>query len=224
MDILLLLLAITITFSAQIYVSSTYNKNNNIKSEKNITGFEVARQILDSHGLNNVYITETNGFLSDHYDSTRKVIRLSKEVFHGKSIASVSVAAHEVGHAIQDKNGYQFMRFRSLIFPLVNFASYTGYFAILIGVLLNSIQFIWLGIALEIIILLFQLITLPVEFDASNRALSELKKHKILTKKELNKSKIMLNAAALTYVASVLNTVLQILRLIIIYGNSNNKE
>lgn len=224
MDILLLLLAVIITFSAQIYVSTTYNKNKNIKAEKNITGFEVARTILDSYGLNNIYITETNGFLSDHYDPTRKVIRLSKEVFHGNSIASFSVAAHEVGHAIQDKIGYQFMKFRSLIFPLVNFASYSGYFAILIGILLNSINFIWLGISLEIIILLFQMVTLPVEFDASNRALKELKKHKILTKKELIKSKTMLTAAALTYIASVLNTILQILRLIIIFGNSNTEK
>ena len=214
MDILLLLLAVIITFSAQIYVSTTYNKNKNIKAEKNITGFEVARTILDSYGLNNIYITETNGFLSDHYDPTRKVIRLSKEVFHGNSIASFSVAAHEVGHAIQDKTGYQFMKFRSLIFPLVNFASYSGYFAILIGILLNSINFIWLGISLEIIILLFQMVTLP----------EELKKHKILTKKELIKSKTMLTAAALTYIASVLNTILQILRLIIIFGNSNTEK
>lgn len=223
MDILLLLIAIAITFIAQIYVSSSYNTFKKVKIKKDITGFEVARKILDSYGLNNIYITETKGILSDHYDASRKVVRLSTEVFHGNSVASCSVAAHEVGHAIQDKIGYSFMRFRSMIFPLVSFASYAGYFAILIGALFSSMEIIWFGIALEIIILIFQLVTLPVEFDASRRALEELEKQSILGKKELSNSKKMLKAAAFTYVASVLNTILQIVRLILIFGNSNKE-
>lgn len=222
MDIIILLISASITFIAQIYVSSSYNKYKKIKVKKDLTGFEVARAILDSHGLSNIYITETNGILSDHYDSSRKVIRLSKEVFHGNSIASFSVAAHEVGHAIQDKEEYSFMRFRSAMFPLVNFASYAGYIAILIGILFSSIKIIWLGIAMEIIILIFQLVTLPVEFDASKKALDELKKQSILNKGELTKSEDMLKAAALTYVASAINTILQILRLIFIFGNGND--
>lgn len=173
--------------------------------------------------MNNVYVTEINGKLTDHYDSSRKVVRLSKDVFHGDSIASCSVAAHEVGHAIQDKEGYSFMRFRSLMFPLVNISSYCGYLAILIGVLFESLELIWVGIGLEIIILIFQLVTLPVEFNASSRAREELEKHGILTKKELSSSRTMLNAAALTYVAGVVNTILQILRLILIFGG-NNKD
>jgi len=201
----------------------SYEKYRNVKLKNPISGFEVARKILDSHGMNDVYVTSVNGKLSDHYDSSRKVVRLSKDVFHGESIASCSVAAHEVGHAIQDKEGYGFMRFRSLMFPLVNFSSYCGYLAILIGAIFGSLELIWVGIGLEIIILVFQLVTLPVEFNASNKAREELEKHGILTKKELSLSKKMLNAAAYTYVAGVLNTILQILRLILIFGG-NNRE
>lgn len=222
MDILLMLVAIVITAGAQIFVTSSYNKYKKVKAKGNLTGFEVARSILDSHNLNNVYITETTGILSDHYDPSRKVIRLSKEIFHGNSIASYSVAAHEVGHAIQDKEGYTFLRIRNMIFPLVNFASYFGYIAIMIGIIFSVINFIWIGIALEIIILLFQLITLPVEFDASKKALEELKKKNLLTKSEINHSKSMLTAAAFTYVASVLSTVLEILRLIFVFGKSDD--
>jgi len=221
MDILLMIIAIVITTVAQIFVSSSYSKYKKIKAKGNLTGFEVARNILDNHNLNNVYVTETTGVLSDHYDPSRKVIRLSKDVFHGNSIASYSVAAHEVGHAIQDKEGYSFLRFRSIIFPLVNFASYFGYIAIMIGIIFSVVDFIWVGIALEIIILLFQLITLPVEFDASKRALQELRNEKMLTKNEISSSKNMLMAAAFTYVASVLSTILQILRLILIFGKSD---
>lgn len=221
MDIILVLLTLAITSMAQIFVSTSYSKYRKVKVKNDITGFDVARTILDSYGLNNIYVTETKGVLSDHYDSSRKVVRLSTDVFHGTDIASYSVAAHEVGHAIQDKVNYSFMRFRSMMFPIVNFSSYAGYIAILIGVIFGQLQIIWLGIGLEIIILLFQLVTLPVEFDASKRALEELEKHSILTKKELGSSKKMLTAAAFTYVASVLSTVLQILRLILIFGGSN---
>lgn len=222
MDIVFLVISLVITLGAQTYISTTYSKYKKVKSKKGLTGFEVARSILDSHGLNNVYVTETSGILSDHYDPSRKVVRLSKEVFDGSSIASCSVAAHEVGHAIQDKEGYSFMRFRSSIIPLVNFASYAGYFAILIGIIFGSLKIIWLGIAMEVIILLFQLVTLPVEFDASKRALKELKKQSILEKNEISNSSEMLRAAAFTYVASVLTTILQIVRLIFIFGNGRD--
>lgn len=223
MDILLLLVALVITLGAQVYVTSTYNKFNKVTNKKKITGFEVARMILDSHGLNNVYVTETKGVLSDHYDSSRKVIRLSTDIFHGTSLASCAVAAHEVGHAIQDKTGYSFLTFRSMMFPIVNFASYAGYFAILIGIIFGALNLIWIGIAMEIIILIFQLVTLPVEFDASKRALEELKNKDILTNTELKQSSTILKAAALTYVATVVNTVLQILRLLLIFGQSDRK-
>ena len=224
MDLILLLIAFLITLAAQGYITSSYNKYKKVLSKKNISGCEVARMILDSHGLENIYVTETNGILQDHYDPTRKTIKLSNDIFHGTSIASCAVASHEVGHAIQDKENYNFFKIRSMMFPLVNFASYAGYFAIFIGILFGSMNLFWIGIEFEIIILLYQIVTLPVEFDASDRALKELKKHGILTNKELEESKTMLKAAALTYVAGVLSTILQILRLIFIFGNSNRRD
>ena len=213
---LLIIVGFVISLCAQLYVKSSYNKYKQVVSKRGLSGFEVAKMILEKNGLDNIYITEVRGNLSDHYDSARKVIRLSTDVFHGTSIASASVAAHEVGHAIQDKEGYSFMRFRATIFPLVNFASYGGYFAVLIGLIFGMTDLLWIGISLELIVLLFQLVTLPVEFDASNRAEKELKNCDVLTEKEQNSSKVMLRAAALTYVASVLTTMLQILRLVLI--------
>ena len=213
---LLIILGIIISLGAQIYVKSSYNKFIRVDTKKGLSGFEVAKMILEKNGMDNVYITEVRGTLTDHYDSGRKVIRLSTDVFHGTSIASASVAAHEVGHAIQDKEGYSFMRFRAAIFPLVNIASYGGYIAVLIGLIFGMTDLLVVGIALEMVVLLFQLLTLPVEFDASNKAEKQLKKCDILTEKEHSGSKSMLKAAALTYVASVLTTILQILRLVLI--------
>lgn len=212
---LIMIVSILITIVAQIYVSASYSKYKKLGNSKGITGAEVAREILDKHGLSNVYVTETRGLLSDHYDSSRKVVRLSSEIYHGTTIAAVSVAAHEVGHAIQDKEGYGFMRFRHAMFPLVNFSSKAGYFAILFGIIFGYLQLIWVGIALEIIILLFQLVTLPVEFDASRRAAVEIKNNNFLVAGERKGSRKMLNAAAFTYVASVLTTLLQIFRLLL---------
>ena len=212
----LLFIGIIITIIAQIYVSASYSKYKKVQNSKGITGAEAARDILDKNGLSNVYVTETNGTLSDHYDPKRKVVRLSKEIYRGTTIAAVSVAAHEVGHAIQDKEEYTFMRFRSVLVPLVNFSSQAGYFAILIGIFFNLVDLIWIGIALEVIILLFQLITLPVEFNASNRAIEEIQKNNYLVEGEIKGSKRMLSAAAFTYVASVLTALLQIFRLVLI--------
>ena len=217
---LLLLIPIAITLIAQIYVNSSYSKYKKVGNTKGISGFEVARQILDNNGLSDVYVTETKGMLSDHYDPSRKVVRLSTDIFHGTSIASTSVAAHEVGHAIQDKVGYAFMKFRAALFPFVNISSYAGYISILIGVLFSSLELIWIGIALEVVILLFQLITLPVEFDASRRAKQEIKKEGFLTKAELEGSNAMLKAAAYTYVAAVIANIMQILRLVLMYGGN----
>ena len=213
---LLIFASILITIIAQIYVNSSYSKYKKIKNSKEITGAEVAREILDKHGLSNIYVTETRGFLSDHYDPTRKVIRLSKEVYSGTSIASVSVAAHEVGHAIQDKEAYGFIRFTSAMFPLVNLSSKAGYFAILIGIIFSITDLIWIGIALEMVILLFQLVTLPVELDASKRAKEEIAKNDFLVSNEQIGSEKMLRAAAFTYVASLLTTLIEIFRLILI--------
>ena len=219
---LLLIIGFIISLAAQIYVNVSYRKYKNIENSKGLTGFDVARKILDENGLKDIYVTEVRGNLTDHYDPGRKFIILSNDIFHGKTIASSSVAAHEVGHAIQDKEGYSFMRFRSMMFPLVRFSSYGGYIAILVGAIFELMDLIWFGIGLEIVILLFQIVTLPVEFNASSRAKNELAKYNLLNNNEINSSDKMLRAAAYTYVASVLTTILQILRLIVMFSDRDN--
>lgn len=219
---ILLLLSLLVTLAAQIYINSSYNKTKRIKNRAGITGAQTARKILDENGLSNVKVEEVRGVLGDHYDPRTKTVRLSSDIYRNTSIASASVAAHETGHAIQDKEGYFFLKLRNSIVPLVNFASYAGYFAILIGIIASSLKIIWIGIIAEIVILVFQLITLPVEFAASKRALKQLEKQKILEKIEISTSKKMLTAAALTYVASVTATILEILRLLIAVGDRND--
>ena len=193
-----------------------------ITNERKITGHDSARQILDKHNLSDIKVIESKGYLTDHYDPKNKVIRLSSSVYHGDSIASVSVACHECGHAIQDKENYIFLKIRNKLVPIVNFSSYIGYLSILLGCLFSSYNLIWIGIILEIIILLFQLITLPVEINASKRALKELDYSHFFNSKELKKGKKVLTAAALTYVASIATTLIQILRLILMYGRKKD--
>ena len=212
----IILISLGITILSQIFVSTTYNKYKKVGSKKGMTGFEVAKQILSKHGLDDIYVVETRGNLTDHFDPKRKTIRLSTEVFHGTSIASVAVAAHEVGHALQYKDGYKLLLIRNAIIPLVNFSSQAGYFAILISFIFGLTDLLWIGIGLEFIILLFQLLTLPVEFNASNRAKKELEKEGILNNNETKGASSMLSAAAMTYVASVLTAILEIARLILI--------
>lgn len=221
---LLIIVSAIITLVAEYFVSKNYNKYLNIKSKKGLTGQEVARLILDKHGLNDIYVTEINGVLSDHYDPNRKVVRLSKDIFHGDSISSISVAAHEACHAIQDNEGYIMIKIRGLIFPFVSFASKFGYIALMIGFLFSFFELAWAGIGLLLVILIFQFITLPVEFDASKRALIELEKENILSSNEVDGSRDMLKAAAITYVAGVAATVLEILRFVLmIIGRDNDR-
>lgn len=212
----LLFLGIIITVMAQIFVSSSYSKYKKVNNKNGLTGFEVARKILDENGLKDIHIVEIQGNLTDHYDPTRKVVRLSSDIFNGSSIASTSVAAHECGHAIQDKDNYTFMRIRSKMVPFVNLSSKLGYLAITIGILFSMFDLAIFGIVLLLAMLAFQLVTLPVEFDASNRAAEQIKKLKLLDETEKDKSKSMLNAAAFTYVASLVTTLLEILRLFLI--------
>lgn len=220
----LVLIGVVITLVAQSFVTSRYRRYRTKDTKRGLSGQEVARMILDKHGLSHIYVTEVKGTLTDHYDPNRKVVRLSSEVFHGTSVASCSVAAHEVGHAIQDKEGYFFIRLRGAIFPLVSFASKFGYLAILIGFLFNFMDLAWGGVGLLLIILFFQLITLPVELDASKRALAELQKLEILEEKELSNGKDMLQAAALTYVASLATTLLEILRFVLIIAGRDDRK
>ena len=219
MDLLLLILVLAIPAIAQIGISRNYSKYGKIKAIKGLTGQEVARKVLDANGLTDIYIVETPGELSDHYDPRRKVVRLSPDIFHGDSIASVSVAAHECGHAIQDKEGYMPMRIRAMIFPIVNVATSVSYFIIFLGILMQLLDMIYLGIALTSLGLLFQIVTLPVEFNASTRAKNELNKLGIVNDKEIAGVNNMLKSAAMTYVAGVLASILQILRLLLVFGN-----
>ena len=213
-----LFLAVTliITLSSQAYINSMYKKTKNIVSRKGMSGYEVARKILDANGLNNVKVEEVGGVLSDHYDPKGKVVRLSSDIYSNNSLASVSVAAHECGHAIQDKNNYFFLRFRSFIFPLVSFASRIGYIVIIISIFAELIKLLWIGILLECIILLFQIVTLPVEFNAPRRALTQIVDLGIVDTIEQKSCRKMLKAAALTYVASVATAILEVLRLVLI--------
>ncbi len=218
----LLILAFIVVVAAQAKITSAYNKFKRVKSKGNLSGQEVARRILDENGLKDIYIVEVRGELTDHYDPSRKVIRLSHEVFHGTSIASLSVAAHECGHAIQDKVGYTMMRIRSALVPLVNFVTYLGYFGLIVSIFAGITGYIKLSILVLCATLLFQLVTLPVELDASKRALAQLKKLSLVDEEEQDSSKQMLQAAALTYVAALASTILNLLRLIIILDNRDN--
>ena len=222
-SIIIIGVAMLITGGAQAYISSNYRKYKQVMVKSRKTGFDVAREILDRNGLSKVLILETEGELTDHYDPSKKVVKLSHDIYHGNSIASVSVASHECGHAIQDKNGYAFLRFRNTIIPLVNFSTKIGYLAIVLGIVLSLAQLMWVGIAFEVIILLFQLITLPVEFNASSRALKLIKEYGIVTEDEHGGAKKMLTSAALTYVAGVLSTLAEILRYILIFTGRDNR-
>ena len=214
MELILIILIIILPLISQLYISVTYKKTSNIEFRSDTTGYDVARNILDKNGLNNILVVETNGTLTDHYDPTRKVIKLSKDIYHGNSVASASVAAHEVGHAIQDKEGYTFLRIRHAIFPVVSFLDRISYIVIFLGFLLEYMNLVYFGIFAVGAGVLFQIITLPVEINASKRAIKELNELNLTTDRTEDLSKNMLTAAALTYVASTLAEILQLIRLI----------
>ena len=215
----LIIIAFFITLIANLFVTMSFKKYSKVANKKNITGAEVARKILEANGLNDVYVVQTKGNLTDHYDPTRRVIRLSEKVYDIESVSAVAIAAHECGHAIQDKESYGPMKIRSAIIPIVNISSYAGYIVLIIGIITQSFNLIWLGIILEMAILLFQLITLPVEINASRRAMKKIEEYNLLYDDEIPKAKTVLKAAALTYVAGVLSAMLEILRLVILYGS-----
>ncbi len=217
---LLFFISFAITLVAQILVSARYSKYSKILNSKGLTGFDVAKKILEKNGLGDIYVVETKGYLSDHYDPGHNVIRLSHGVFHGESLSAAAIAAHEVGHAIQKKQGNFFMKIRSFIFPIVNFSSKFGYIAILIGLIFGHMRLFYLGIFMLFVILFFQLVTLPVEFDASRKAMANLEKYNILLADEKRGARKVLVAAALTYVASLVTTLLEIFRLLlVVMGN-----
>lgn len=218
----LIIIAMIISMSAQGYISRWYNKTSQMNNNKGLTGKEIARQILDKNDLHHVKVEHIEGNLTDHYDPSSKTVRLSDGIYNESTVAAISVASHECGHAIQDKDGYLFLKIRRSIVPLVNLASRLGYVAILLGFILSLVGLIKIGIIAECVILLFQLITLPVEFDASRRALKKIEEYDMVTKSEHHYATKMLTSAALTYVAAVTSTLLSILRLVLIFAGNRD--
>ena len=222
LTISLMIIGVIVVLVAQAMISKNYKKYRYISNSKKMSGQEVARKILDSNGLSNVHVVETRGELTDHYDPSRKVVRLSTNIFNGESIAAMSVAAHECGHAIQDKVGYLPMRIRAFLVPFVNLVSYLGYFGLIVAIFAGITGYIKLSIYVLLATILFQIVTLPVEFNASKKKKKELLKLGIANKGEENDVNNMLGAAAMTYVAGLISNLLQLLRLILILNDRDN--
>ena len=218
--IMLVLFAVMISSFAQNKVNSTYNKYSRVMSQSGYSGYQVARKILDKNGLYNVPIEMVGGRLSDHYDPTKRVLRLSRDVYNGNSVASIGVAAHEVGHAVQHEQNYSPLTIRNSIAPVVSFSSKFLWVIIFGGIILSIPGLVTLGIGIYVLAIAFQLITLPVEFDASNRAIRSLQEG-ILSPAEIAPTRKVLNAAAFTYVAATLASIAQLLRLIGIQNRRN---
>jgi len=218
------LIVLIIPIYAQFKVKSTFNKYAKVSSTSGMSGAEVARKILNDNGLFNVAVEETRGYLSDHYDPRAKVVRLSSANYHGHTVAGTAVAAHEVGHAIQDAKDYGFLRFRHSLVPVANFSSNFSWIFILIGIFSQASGMLLVGILLLALGVLFQVVTLPVEFNASSRALTQLTTSGIINSNENVYAKRVLNAAALTYVAAAAVAVIELLRLVLIYTGMQNDE
>lgn len=217
LNIVLIIAILTLPAIAQALITVRYKKYSKEENSVNLSGFETARKILDANGLGDMDIVSTPGTLTDHYDPSRKVVRLSQSNFDNTSIAAMAVAAHECGHAIQDKEGYFMMRLRSAIVPIVKIGTGLSYIIITIGFVLELLNLIYIGIALTGLGLLFQLITLPVEFNASSRAEKQLKALGLTLEKDDKGVKKVLGAAAMTYVAGMLSTLLMILRYVLMF-------
>jgi len=220
----LIFLALGLSIWAQFKVKSNFTKWSSVETRTGLTGYDTARRILDSNGLQHIQIEAVPGKLSDHYDPVNKVVRLSEPVYYGNSIASVSVAAHEIGHAIQDKEAYHSLVIRHKIFPVANFASGIAPFMFLGGMLLQQMSLIGLGIIVFSAAVGFQLITLPVEFDASKRAKRLMVSEGILYNDEERGVNKVLNAAALTYVAAALMALFELIKFIMIFVQGNQSE
>lgn len=210
---------------AQRKVMKTYKRYADVRSTSGMTGAEVARTILDNNGLSDVRVVETAGVLSDHYNPTNKTVALSTQNYHNASVAGTAVAAHECGHAIQHKKAYAFLTLRSKLVPAANISSNLSWIFIMIGMLSSSMRSLMLvGIILLAIGVLFQLVTLPVEFDASKRALNQVVDLGIIRNEEEPHARKVLSAAALTYVAAAATAVMELLRLLLIYTGINNDD
>lgn len=223
-EMLLLIASIIFPLLAQGYLWLTFASSKKVMSHRGLTGLETAKEILKANGLaNEVNIIKTAGSLSDYYNPLDKTLALSESVYGEKSIAAVAVAAHEVGHAIQHKIGYKYLVMRTTLYPIVGFASNVAPFLIIAGIIFSTIPYLLeIGIVFFTASVFFTIITLPVEFDASSRALAAISNQGLVTMEEKSTAKKVLNAAALTYVAAAVTAVLELVRLIIIARSNDN--
>ena len=212
------IVAMVLGFGAQALIKHTYNKWNKVRLASGLSGAEAARRMLDANGLSQVSISQVPGQLSDHYDPRNNTISLSQEVYSGRSVAAVAVACHECGHAVQTAQAYVPSRIRSAIVPAVSLASNLWVVALLMGVILNMLGLIYIAIAMFAAVLVFKLVTLPVEFDASRRALAFIQQSGWLAASENRGAKAVLRAAAMTYVAAALASVVQLLYFLGAFG------
>ena len=222
--VMLLIPVLIFSLWAQMSVSSTFAKYNQVSNKRRMTGYDAARLILDRNGLYHIQIEHIKGKLTDHYDPTANVIRLSDDVYGTPSIAAVGVAAHEAGHAVQYAVGYGPIKLRASIVSLTQFASRWSVYILLLGVLLSFGALAYIGFFLYVIVAFFQLVTLPVEFNASRRAITALEEGGSLDREELSGAKKVLSAAAMTYVAALLSALVQLLRLWSIVASGNRRR
>lgn len=221
---LILIPALIFGAYAQYKVKSTFTKYSNVNNSRGVTAAEVARMILDDNGLQHVAIAHISGDLTDNFNPKTNVVSLSDSVYSSTSVASIGVAAHECGHAIQHAQGYLPVKIRTALVPVTNFGSSAGMIILLVGLLFASYNLAMLGILLYSLMAVFQLVTLPVEYNASNRALKTLENDGILYDDEVPAARKVLSAAALTYVAALVSTVATILRYLIIVSNSRRRR
>ncbi|MFD1465260.1 zinc metallopeptidase [Lapidilactobacillus mulanensis] len=222
---ILVIAGLVISMIASARVNATFKKYDAVQSDNHLTGAAAAQAILEESGIDDVEIRKISGNLTDNYDSSNRVLSLSEATYDSTSVAAIGVAAHEVGHALQHHSGYVPLKIRSGIFPLVHFGSNLAFPIIIAGVLLSWNQtLINVGIWAFALVLIFQLVTLPVEFNASGRALRILSQDGLLTEQEVPLVKKVLGAAAMTYVAAVLSSFLQLLRLVLLFGGGNDRD
>jgi uncharacterized protein len=216
--LMMLLPCMAISGLCTLWVKSAFSKWSKVGARRGITGAQVAQQILQTEGIHDVRVEPVQGFLSDHYDPRSKTLRLSPENFHGRSIAALGIAAHETGHAIQHARAYPFLAFRSKMVPVATIGSQFSWVLIFLGIFLHATGLTLVGIGLFSIAVLFTLITLPVEFDASNRALLALEHGQILDTDEMPGARRVLRAAAATYVAAAITAIVTLLYFLIRAG------
>jgi Zn-dependent membrane protease YugP len=214
MWLLLIVVSLALGFGTQIYIKNRYKKWSRVPITSGLSGAQAARKMLDENGLGNVAVVAVAGELSDHYDPRTNVVSLSKDVYNGVSVAATAIACHECGHAIQHARGFVPAKLRGVLVPPINIASNIWIIVLLAGVFLSIVGLVWLAIALYAITIVFQLVTLPVEFDASRRAMANVEGYGFLPQNEAGGARSVLTAAALTYVAAALVSVLQLLYLL----------